>query len=188
MSIEDKDNLIIWDFDNQWTSGCEDILLWKKYDAFKLGRVYSILQLVEENSEQLKSQYLALIYELGEVNFNGRRVVEQLEVRPGFSYWWMTLLTEKCNFSKSPQIDNVIKLMAFENWLGDKDYKNIKLISANIQLAEAITLITDKLAVNFEWEKVRQQQSKKSFVRRTYEQFPYSAQGLVWLVQHLTTH
>jgi surface carbohydrate biosynthesis protein (TIGR04326 family) len=164
MSVEDKDCLIIWDLDNQWVSGCEDILLWKKYEVLEFDKVYSILQLVEENSEQLKSQYLALIYELGESKFNGKRVIESLEVRPGFSYWWMTLLTEKCNLAKSPQIDSAIKLMAFNNWLENKDYKHIKLVSTNVQLAEAISLITSKLQIDFEWKKARREQSRKSFL------------------------
>ena len=188
MSVEDKDCLIIWDLDNQWVSGCEDILLWKKYEVLEFDKVYSILQLVEENSEQLKLQYLALIYELGESKFNGKRVIESLEVRPGFSYWWMTLLTEKCNLAKSPQIDSAIKLMAFKKWLENKDYNHIKLVSTNVQLAEAVSLIASKLQIDFEWKKARREQSRKSFVRRTSDRLPYYVQGLVWLIQHLITH
>ena len=75
----------------------------------------------------LRTKYLSLIYEFGEAKVNGKRIIDHLIIRQNFSYWWMTPVAEKCNFAKSPQIDNIIKLMALEQWLQDNKYKKIKL-------------------------------------------------------------
>ena len=83
-------------------------VLWCSYDPKGCNDVVSIPCLVEENSESLRSRYLEWIYDLGEIKINGKRIVDHLEIRSGFSYWWMTLLAEKCNYAKSPQIDDAI--------------------------------------------------------------------------------
>lgn len=177
--------LLVWDIDEPLQAKHGDVVYWQSYDASETDGIYSVPQLVENNAEQLRSQYLALIYELGEAKVNGERVVEHLENRSGFSYWWMTLLTEKCNYSKSPQIDNAIKLMAFKEWFKGKNYKHVLLASSNAQLAEAMHFLADELAFGFEWKEIKQQRTKGSLVKCIYNHLPYSLQAFVWLSQHL---
>ena len=63
------------------------------------------------------------ILDFGEIEVDGKSIIEHLKIRKNFSYWWMTLLVEKCNMLKSTQIDNIIKLLALELWLKDKKYQ-----------------------------------------------------------------
>ncbi len=177
--------LLVWDIDDPLQGKHEQLVYWQSYNASETGGIYSAPKLVENNADQLRSQYLALIYELGEAKVNGKRVVEHLELQPGFSYWWMTLLTEKCNFAKSPQIDNVIKLMAFKAWLKGKGYKHILLVSANSKLAAAMHHLANDLVLGFEWQESKQQRIEKSLVMRIYNRLPYSLQAFVWLSKHL---
>lgn len=177
--------LLVWDTDERLHAKHDSVAYWQSYDASEINNTHSIPQLVEDNASQLRSQYLALIYKLGEAEVSGKRVVKHLEIRPGFSYWWMTLLTEKCNFAKSPQIDNAIKLMAFKEWLKERDYRHISLASSNAQLANAMRLLADELGVSFDWKKVKQHKTAKSRVKRIYSCLPHSFQALVWLSRHL---
>ena len=101
--------LLIWDAVDNLPSVKDDVVFWRSYNTLESETIFSIPKLVEENADKLREKYLALIHDLGESKIKGRRVVDHLEIRPGFSYWWMTLLAEKCNFAKSPQIDNTIK-------------------------------------------------------------------------------
>ena len=104
--------LLVWDSDEKLSlPSNDDVLNWQSYEIVEFDNVFSVQQLIEKNAEYLRSKYLSYIYDLGEVLVNGKRVIDHLELRPGFSYWWMTLLTEKCNFAKSPQIDNIIKII-----------------------------------------------------------------------------
>ena len=128
-----SNSLLIWDSDESTIPEYEAVILWQSYKLNSKGNEISIPQLVEDNSDWLKLKYLELIYDLGESKINGKRVIEHLAIRPDFSYWWMTLLSEKDNYSKSPQINNIIKIMAFEEWFNKEDYQNILLVSSNRQ-------------------------------------------------------
>ena len=102
-------SLLIWDICKDFPEGYNKIVAWKNLSKDVSNSIISITQLVEDNSEYYKSKYLSLIYELGELRIDGKKVIEHHKIKSGFSYWWSTLLVEKCNISKSPEINNVIK-------------------------------------------------------------------------------
>ena len=182
------DTLLVWDTDKQIDSSIDcTIMYWQNYNALQSHGVYSISQLVEKNSFQLRSQYLALIYELGESRIDEKRVLEYLKIRPSFSYWWMTLLAEKCNFAKSPQIDNVIKLMMFEKWIDNKNYKQITHVSSNSYLVKAISNLACELGIDFKWQKIKKEKSSKNIIKRIFNSLPSTFQAVVWLGYHLVT-
>ena len=142
--------VLIWDTDSSRDIRAhETLILWKSYEENIAKNKISIPRLVEDNADALRSQYLSLIYELGESKIKDKRVIDLLENRRGFSYWWMTLLIEKCNYSKSPQIDNIIKLLAFNNWIEDRECSGITLVTSNSELASSIQGLTEKLDVKF---------------------------------------
>jgi surface carbohydrate biosynthesis protein (TIGR04326 family) len=107
--------LLIWDADGEPPVGDWTTLLWRSYDTKGRKDVISIPQLVEDNAESLRARYLAWIYELGETKVKKKRIVDHLEIRPGFSYWWMTLLAQKCTYASSPNIYHAIRLLACEH-------------------------------------------------------------------------
>ena len=71
-------------------------------------------RLIEENAVELKKQYLKFVYDTGVKKLNGKSVIDHMQLRGGFNYWWMTLIVEKCNYSKSIWINDAIRLLAFE--------------------------------------------------------------------------
>ena len=92
-----EDTILIWDLDTSPNKSNAHVAYWQSYSVLSLDNEISVPQLVEEQAEFLKSRYLTIIYELGETKFNGKSLVDNLEVDPGFSYWWMSLFNEKCN-------------------------------------------------------------------------------------------
>ena len=104
--------ILIWDAVSGDMPKHDLLFLWQSYETNNVKNQISIPRLIEEKPEKIKSQYLSLIYDLGEAKLNGKRIIEHLAIRPDFSYWWMSLLSEKCNYAKSLQIDNIIKIMA----------------------------------------------------------------------------
>ena len=145
-----KSDLLVLDTNNQTDNNQYDVIFWNSYINSEANGTFSLPKLVEEDAESLKAEYLKLIYELGEAKNNGKSIIDYLEIRKGFSYWWMTLLTEKCNFAKSPQIDNIIKLMALEQWLQENKYHKLKIVTSNKALAGAAALLTKKISIDFE--------------------------------------
>ena len=77
----------------------------------------------------------------------------------------MTLFVEKCNYVKSPQIDNIIKLIALEQWLKENRYQKLKLVTGNAALATSVSLLAKKLLIDFEWEKEQNVNSNKTVAK-----------------------
>ena len=164
-----------------------DILNWSSYFSIEKDNIFSLPQLVDKEKKHLRSKYLELIYDWGEIRIDGKRLVDCLEIRPNFSYWWMTLLSEKCNALKSPQINNAIKLLAFKDWLSDRNYKEILFISSNATLAEAVSLLSDNLGIDFKWKKVKNSSNNEKFLKFLYHKLPYILQALLWFAYRLIT-
>lgn len=177
--------VLIWDVEEQPSPGDWTVALWRSLDVGTKPDRVSIPGLVEANAEVLRKRYLAWIYELGETPIKGRRFVDHLELRPGFSYWWMTLLAEKCNYSKSPQIGDAIRLMAFDQWAADRPVDAVLLASANLPLVECIRLWCSKKGVVFDWQRVPGQASKLPRMRRFHEALPKPLQALAWLPRYI---
>jgi len=180
-----KSDLLISDTEILTNDSKHHVIYWNIYDVSKSGGVFSIPHLVEENAEYLKSKYLKLIYDFGEAKVNEKRIIDHLIIRQNFSYWWMTLFVEKCNFIKSPQIDNVIKILALELWFKENYYQKIKLISANENLAMSISQLADRLKIDFEWENKQDKNQSKSLLRVFFHSLPNLLKSPIWLISYI---
>ena len=179
-----KSDLLVLDTNNQTDNNQYDVIFWNSYINSEANGTFSLPKLVEEDAESLKAEYLKLIYELGEAKNNGKSIIDYLEIRKGFSYWWMTLLTEKCNFAKSPQIDNIIKLMALEQWLQENKYHKLKIVTSNKALAGAAALLTKKISIDFEWEKSVDSKNSSNLIKRIYHSLPNIIHSTIWLLRY----
>lgn len=179
-----KASVLIWDSEDLTPDKrTEHTLLWRSYGEGVDSSTFSIPKLVEDSALELRSRYLAWIYELGERQYRDKRIVEHLQLRPNLSYWWMTLLVEKCNFAKSPQIDDAIRLLALEKWLRGRETDCVKLVSANINLATVIKKWCHANGVKFEWRKTDEKlEQPKSLGYVAFSTLPFSLQALIWLL------
>ena len=127
--------VLIWDSDGEPPAGDRLTVLWRNYDTKGRNDVVSIPCLVEDNAESLRARYLAWIYDLGETKVKGKRIVDHLEIRPGFSYWWMTLLAQKCTYAASPNIYHAIRLLACEHVCKATEIEKITVVTSQPLLA-----------------------------------------------------
>ena len=179
--------IVIWDsielpIENSQTR----TMLWRSYCESSCSTAVSIPLLIEENSDALRSRYLAWVYELGESKINGRRFLDHLNIKPNFSYWWMTLLVEKCNFAKSPQINDAIRLFALEDWVNQESINKIKLVSSNKHLAESLEIWSESSGIAFVWQDIPEPTKPISWVKRIYRSLPNTLQALVWMIKYMT--
>lgn len=99
----------------------------------------SMLKYVEDNGERLRAKYLSWVFELGQSKFAERTMVEHLLLDSGYSFWWMTLLTEKSIY-KSP-LSDAIRLIALDEILTDKAVKNLDIVGHDLKLIRIIQFI-----------------------------------------------
>jgi surface carbohydrate biosynthesis protein (TIGR04326 family) len=125
--------VIIWDSSNSIPDKECLIILWNSHSDKKHKNVISILDLIDLESVLFRKQYLNFIWEIGETKIDNERVIDKLKFRKNFSYWWLTLITEKSIY-KSPHINDIIKLFALEKFINESEidgfnYENSKITS-----------------------------------------------------------
>lgn len=180
----EKDTLLVWDAEGSPPVGDWTVVLWRDFGDSRTPEIVSIPSLVETHAEDLRMRYLAWIYELGERRIQDKRVVEHLELRPGFSAWWMSLMVEM-GYGKSAGIYESIRMMAFENWTTDCFLDHVVLASPNARLAECMRSWSDRSGVAFEWRRISDEAEKPSWTKRLYQFLPHPLQALIWLVRYL---
>ena len=177
--------ILIWDAEGEPPQGDWTVLLWRSYHTGGQKDVISVPQLVEDNAESLRAQYLAWVYDLGETKINGQRVVDHLELRPGFSYWWMTLLAQKCTYAQSPHVYHVVRLLACEHLCRTPNYQRIKLVTAEPMLAAEIGDWCAAHDRSFEQVILPSRAPKQSFLRTLIGRLPVVLRGTGFICNYL---
>jgi len=179
--------ILIWDsVDCPVPESSDQIVLWRSYGEVDFPLAVSIPALVEQNAVALRDRYLAWLYELGSHIFCGKRFLDHLQLRPDFSYWWMTLFAEKSSWAKSPLITDAIRLFAFEDWVKQlSNISSIKLVSSNKALTDALSRWCDLKNINFQSQPLSVVVKKRQFRKRILDSFPHALLMAVWLLKYL---
>jgi surface carbohydrate biosynthesis protein (TIGR04326 family) len=174
--------VFVWDAEGippevDWT-----VVLWRGFAESACQSVVAIPKLVEDNADVLKARYLAWIYDLGEKRIDGKRLVDHLQLRQGFSYWWMTAIAQKFTYAGSPHITDAIRLMAFDTWATEHTFGRVVLTSSNRPLAACMRLWCARLGVEFDWRRSPTQAVHVSLVRRAYQASPHALRAIAQFV------
>jgi surface carbohydrate biosynthesis protein (TIGR04326 family) len=142
---------LIWDADEPPPPGPSTVVLWRTLIATDTDRMLSLPRLVEEDAAALREEYLAWVHDLGNTVIRGARVVDHLQLRRRFSYWWMTTVSHTPNFYDSSRIEDAIKCLAFAR-LSRARPRWIKLIvvTANERLATVFERYCGEWNIEFE--------------------------------------
>lgn len=176
--------LLLWDGKELPPAGnWAAVALWRGFNDHNIA-TYSIPRLVEEHAHELRAQYLAWIYDLGETVINGKRLVDHLELRPGFSYWWMTL-PSLASFGGASPVYNAVRLLALEGLVRKLGCKAITLCSSDHILAEAVRNWCNKVGLVFQWCRIGAKTNPTDLARQILKMLPYPLQGLIYLLRHI---
>ncbi len=176
--------LLLWDSEAPPPKGPWRTVLWAGFAKETAEDTLSLPQLVEENAEALRKRYLEWIYELGQTHLGSIRLVDRLQLRPGFSYWWMTLLVEK-NYANSKRIYDAFRLMALEDLIDSIQPGRMALASSDRTLATVCRLWCGNVGRSFEWRRLKSQNRELSFTRRFYNGMPHPIRAFVTIMRYL---
>lgn len=160
-------------------------LLWNSYTENITEGIFSIPRIVETEDEALRKLYLELVYELGEIRVNGTTVTDLLEIRDGFSFWWMSLVVEKCNFSKSPEINDAIKFFAFNTWAEKNHITEVVLMITRSDIVKCFQLWCKKKNIDCQLMKQSDEIALQPKPARIHRFLPYRVQAFAWLLMYL---
>jgi len=162
----------------------DQILYWS---SFQQGEdSYSVPKVVDERFEELRARYLEWLYTLGNTPVHGSRLVGFLAVRPGFSMWWMSLLTEKSQW-KTTALYDAFRLMAVDEILRHlslSDSDTIVIAISDKRTQKALASWCSNSGVNYLIES-RVRQSISLSVSRLYNMLPYTFQGILYLFYYI---
>lgn len=181
---------IVWDREGMPDEPADLPILWNAWVAPEGGRCICIPQLVEDRADSLRKRYLEWVGDFGRQVIAGRTLVEHLEIRPGFSAWWMSLLVEK-SILKSPQMTQAMKMFAFEESLQGENVRRVALHTKDSGLAECIRRFCERASLDFEWIGAEKTGGGKSralhvlrafayLVRYVFSRWTFRPQGTTW--------
>ena len=161
------------------------VCYWNRRDVAH--QACSIPTYIEENSDRLRRQYLAFVYDLGETIVDGKSLKHHLTLKRGYSLWWMSLLAEKSLF-KSPRIVDCLKLLALDEILQAAKPSAVRLVSDDQPIAIAIKDLCHHFGYYFTWQRSFSNPEKLSFrglCRKLGLRKPYLLQGFISLFSHI---
>ena len=111
--------------------------------------VLDIFSLIDKNRFNIRKEYLFWIHQIQNIKIKKKTIIKHLKIDKNFSFWWMLPISEKSNFMKSFQINEILKLIAFEQYIKKNKFKKILTIGLNQQTNDVISLISNKNNINF---------------------------------------
>lgn len=179
-------SIVIWDEGGYPTFEADKKILWRNFNVGNDPSIISISKIVEDNASGLRSKYLSWLYDLGTTEIRGKRIIDYLEIRPGFSFWWMTLLAQRTNAFESRYILDVVKLMALEDLTNQfPALKSIQLVSNNKKLIISLKEFAKVKGYNFQLSPPPFSSRGDSF-KPIYRRLPYTLQALLYLFKYLS--
>lgn len=176
--------IIIWDYDFEPIKLDGQIILWSNYgDGSKENIVMS--RMVEDIAEEVRRDYLGWLYRMGNKLYKDKTIIEILTFRNEFSYWWMSLLNEKSNFSKSPNIVDACKMIAFNKWATPLKINNLYYFGSNKSLAACLEIWCAQRAIIFQKDNSVKISNNITYKIRLFEKLPYFMQGIFWILYYI---
>jgi surface carbohydrate biosynthesis protein (TIGR04326 family) len=172
----------IWDREgspSQNKSIPKKFLLWNSY-SFDSDHD-SIPELVDQNEKLLRAKFLSWTYGLSQLTLDGKTLLETLVLKSSLSFWWLTNFSEKCNFSKSPEMDNIIKIFALELFCAKHTMDTLELTSSNNALCSALEIWCENQGVTF--INIKMNSARSTHRLRSF--LPEKLKALLWLIIYL---
>jgi surface carbohydrate biosynthesis protein (TIGR04326 family) len=131
-------SLTIWADDDPPTANSGPVALWQAFlpdDAPK--DWYSLPDEVHRNRDGLRRDYLAWLHEAGVTTVRGVHLVDRMAIRPGLSYWWMTIPADNSIESNSPAYI-AVRLMALAALADRLAVTSVKIVTSDRSLARLL--------------------------------------------------
>lgn len=176
-------SVLIWDSSELPPSFDGKIILWNQFNHASNLNYISLPDVVENESDYFREQYLSWVYEFGNLKINNTNLINSLKIRSDFSYWWMTLISEKCNWEKSPKIYDAIRMIALNDWLINNDISSVDLVSSSKKLSKSIQTLG--IEISNETQLPLPPLNTTSLIKRAYENMPLIFQGIIWYLKHI---
>ena len=161
------------------------ILHWDKEEDINVSNRFSIINFAEKNSDYIKKIYLEWIHNIGNKEISRKPLLEKLNIRDKYNAWWHSYFVEKSNYENSPQISDVIKLIAMQEWIKDHKINKIIFYSKNKKLSECIKKFSINKKIIYKWKKIQSNRNiiiDKFFLKKF---IPFEIKAIIWFFRKI---
>lgn len=115
------------------------VVLWQGYlsDEEPESLTFSLPQLIYEDADRWKALYLDWLGNIANAPAHNGNLEHSLTIRPGLSYWWMTLPTES-SFAEDALVFRTLRLWAFVELAEKLGFMEIELVGADPEIARIL--------------------------------------------------
>ena len=142
-------NVLIWDEDGDSSSSLDTTVLWRAFSSEHNSSVISVPELVELYGFELRKNYLSFVHSTGSLEIYGKPLRDYFQLNNGVNLWWSSLISEKANWSKSPEIYTIIRILAFTKWSETNQITTLTLATSDKILASAFKLWCSRRNITF---------------------------------------
>jgi surface carbohydrate biosynthesis protein (TIGR04326 family) len=144
-------NLVILDLETQKKFDNSYTILWNSFSKKKGDGNFSINNLIEKKEQHYREKILNLISSFKNVSLNNKKIEDILKIDNKLSFWWFSKINEKCNETKTTELNEIVKIYALEDFIKKKKIKNIKIFSKNSNLIEYLKVYSKKNKLNLNY-------------------------------------
>lgn len=119
----------------------------------------------------------------GEARVKQRRVIDHLVLDSGLSYWWMTLLAQKCTYARSPAIYHAVRMLALDDYCLLQGCDGVTVATRNEQLAEALQAWSLQCGHPMQRIDSPPEDSEEANITKSVRRLPYVLQGILTLLR-----
>lgn len=110
--------------------------------------LYDVSALIEQNADQIRSKYLAWVFELGQISILGKPIYELLKLDHRVNLWEMSTLAEK-SIWKTPEILDALQIIVLQEHIYRLKPSIIEIHSSNSKLLEIVSATCIKIGSEF---------------------------------------
>ena len=130
--------LTIWAKSDLPPRETENVVLWEAFlPADSPPTWFSLPEAVHRDREQLRSQYLSWLHDVGVTQVRGRTLTDRMVIRPGLSYWWMTIPADYSLAPNSPAYVTT-RMMALATLADQLKATHINITGANRSTSQTL--------------------------------------------------
>lgn len=187
--MTNEDVVTIWDSSEKLPLIGGHIIYWRGLPGGKLDTDHHfIADIIEKNAESIRHAYLKYVYELSVMPLHGKLLYKHFQINERLNLWWSSLINEKCNYGKSQQINEAIRILAFDDWFKGRNIKSLRLVSSNPALVECMQVWCCQNNIRLYLEKLPREVISETITLKLNRFTPAIFQGLIWLAKYLVEH
>lgn len=174
--------ILVWDMHPEDQEKSSLVISWSKYLGKENDNTFiSLPSEVENHGELIRSRILKFIHETGMKTHQGKTIIEILQIRDTFSWWWMTLFASK-RLPEDSNLYDLARIYALREILLDKKISKLIVLGMTKEIEQVIESLCLSLKIVFVAGKTDKFSKKTRLIGDQLPKLVQAALVLAWTV------